>query len=676
MGSDSMFDILKKFGITNKEEYLSKAFARNIGLLTKLEQKKLSQAKVAIPGMGGVGGVHLITMARTGVGKFHIADFDIFEVANINRQFGARVPDFGRSKLEVMKEHALSINPYLEISLFEDGINESNLDRFLDGVDVVIDGLDFFNFDIRRILFKRAFEKGIYVITAGPMGFSSAMLVFSPDGMGFDKYFNITEDMEDKDKYLSFALGLSPRPTHIKYMNLKKVDFDSKEGPSLNIGCQICSGMAATEAVKIILKKGKIKSVPNYFQYDPYIQKLRKGRLLGGNKNPIQKIKLKIVKYILERNKVHFKIKSPEIPIMDSNLNTIPENVIKYIIDAGIQAPSGDNIQPWKFSFQPNQIRLYIDKKRDISFFNVNQIASIISCGAVLENMKLAASACKIKADIDYLPESNSDNCLAAIKLIPEQAKKDILSNFIWKRHTNRTLYKKQPVASSIIQQIKASISQIPEAKLHFITETSDLKKIARLIYQADRIRTEHRPLHEHLMSMIRFSDKEAMLKRDGFPLKNLEAGPVGDIFLKITKTWKIMNIVNKAGLGRLVALQSYKNIVNSSGVALLTVDDMDNLSFVKGGQALERIWLTFSSIGVDMQPMTAVTLFFLRWILNGKDEFQKRHQKILTEIQNSYKLLFPEFNMIKDGQVMLFRFGYGGEILCRTLRRNYVEHK
>ena len=193
---------------------MAEAFLRNIGILTQAEQDKLADAKVAIPGMGGVGGVHLITMTRTGVGKFHLADFDTYEPVNINRQFSARVPDFGRSMIDVMKEQALSINPYLEIKEFHEGINESNIDDFLDGVQVVLDGLDFFAFDIRRPLFNRAREKRIYVITAGPLGFSSAMLIFSPyEGMSFDEYFNIVDGMAPQDQYLSFALGLAPGAT-------------------------------------------------------------------------------------------------------------------------------------------------------------------------------------------------------------------------------------------------------------------------------------------------------------------------------------------------------------------------------------------------------------------------------------------------------------------------------
>lgn len=672
MGTDSMFEILNRYGITNKSEYISQAFARNIGLLTMEEQKKLSYAKVAIPGMGGVGGVHLITLVRTGIGRFHIADFDIYEPANINRQFGARVPDFGRAKLEVMKEQALSINPYLELSIFNEGINESNMDSFLDGVDVVIDSLDFFQFDIRRVLFKRAAEKGIHVITAGPMGFSSAMLIFSPYGMGFDEYFNITDGMADKDKYLSFALGLAPRPTHIKYMNLKKVDLDSKAGPSLNIACQICSGMAATEALKIILGRGRVKSVPYYFQYDPYLQKFRKGCLFMGNRNPLQKIKMQVVKFMLEKNKQIIKPEIPEKPTIQimSGDGEIPESVIDYLIKAGIQAPSGDNAQPWKFGRNRNQIELYLDKDKDLSFFNVNQIASLISCGAVLENIKIAASSLNIGVEIKYKVNIIESDLVASIKLIQGKVNKDELSDFIWKRHTNRKFYEKKSVSSSVLQKMESSIENIPGAKLHFITNKEDLKKLGKIIYQVDRIRTEHRGLHEHLMKMIRFSNEDALEKRDGLPLKNLEAGFAGEQFLKATKQWAIMNIVNKTGIGRMVALHSYKGIVNSSGVALLTVDGMKDQDFVLGGQALERVWLTISSIGLVMQPMTAITLFYQRLSLkDGKKDFQKRHQEVLNNSHDIYKELFPCLKESSTGQVLLFRFGYAEDVHCRTLR-------
>ncbi len=669
MDTGSMLEALRSFGIRSKEEYFTQAFSRNIGLFTNQEQKMLSQAKVAIPGMGGVGGIHLITMVRTGIARFSIADFDRFEPINVNRQFGARVPEFGRPKLEVMKKQALSINPFLEMDLFPEGINESNLDRFLDGVDVVLDGLDFFEFEIRRMLFKKAAEKGIFVITAGPMGYSSAMLVFDPRGMGFDEYFNITKGMQDKEKYLSFALGLAPRPTHVKYMDFKKVNLDLKTGPSLNLACQICSGMAGAEAVKIILKKGKVRPVPSYAQYDPFLQKLKKGTLVGGNKNPVQKVKLKVVNYLLERNKIKFYTPGPERPEYENQATIVPQPVIDYIFRAGIQAPSGDNAQPWRFASKENQISLYLNRDKDRSFFNVRQIASIISCGCVLENMKIAASVFGLKADIERFPERSDTDLVAVVSLAQKECSKDKLADEIYKRHTNRKSYNKKYISPSVLESLHKSIGSIPGTKLHFITKPEDLKEIAKIIYQVDRIRTEHRPLHEHLMEMIRFTDSDALAKKDGFPLKNLEAGVAGELFLKATRSWDVMNFVNKTGLGRMVAVQSYKGILDSSGVALLTVEGQEDKDFLKGGQALERTWLNLSSLGIDMQPMTAVTLFYLRWILNGKDDFQRKHQKVLGGIEKKFSSIFSGLDLKKESQVMLFRFGYGEPIKCRTLR-------
>ena len=669
MKSDSIRDQLEKFNIFNKQEYHSEAFSRNIGLLTIQEQNRLSEMTAAIPGMGGVGGVHLMTMVRTGIGKFHIADFDLFEPVNVNRQYGARVPDFGRSKLEVMKEEALSVNPFLELTLFEDGITQENIDEFLDGVDVVLDGLDFFKFDIRQLLFKKAAQKGIYVITAGPMGFSSAMLVFDPRGMGFDQYFNITKGLSDREKYLSFAIGLAPRPTHIKYMDFKKVDLDSKAGPSLNVACQICSGMAATEAIKILLKKGRVRSVPCYSQFDPFLNTYRRGRLSLGNKNPIQVVKKGVVQLLLNKNKVG-QVKAPQLPEpLFNDAGNISQDAMTFLVKAGAQAPSGDNCQPWKFDMRENRIDLFLDPLKDESFFNVNQIASLISCGAVIENIKIAASALGLNTRIESFEPKKNDNQVAGIDLLPGGDQADPLSDQIWKRHTNRKFYDKKPLPQSVTDQLISSIEDFPETDLQVITDRKKMKKLAKMIFQVDRIRTEYRPLHDHLMSMIRFTDQEMIETRDGLPLKNLEAGIAGELFLKMTKPWAVMNMMNRIGVGRMVALHSYQGMVNSSGIGLLTVNGTSGIDFLKGGQALQRLWLTLTSLGLQMQPMTAITLFYLRRFLNGKGDFSKKHTAVLDRLEPEYKALFPKLNNDNPGQVMLFRFGFSDDVGCRTLR-------
>ena len=114
----------------------NKAFSRNIGWVTDEEQQILRHKRVAIAGAGGVGGVHLLTLARLGIANFNISDFDDFEVHNFNRQSGAFMSTLGEQKVDVMEKMALDINPEATIKSFPDGIFEHNVDEFLEGVDL------------------------------------------------------------------------------------------------------------------------------------------------------------------------------------------------------------------------------------------------------------------------------------------------------------------------------------------------------------------------------------------------------------------------------------------------------------------------------------------------------------------------------------------------------------
>src|SRR4051794_36435306 len=91
------------------------AFKRNLGWVTEVEQQQLRLKRVAVAGAGGVGGFHVLTLARLGVSRFTIADFDRFELANFNRQIGATVDSLGQEKTEVIAAMARAINPEVDI---------------------------------------------------------------------------------------------------------------------------------------------------------------------------------------------------------------------------------------------------------------------------------------------------------------------------------------------------------------------------------------------------------------------------------------------------------------------------------------------------------------------------------------------------------------------------------
>ncbi|MBT9589884.1 MAG: ThiF family adenylyltransferase [Thiobacillus sp.] len=272
------------------------AFSRNIGWLTPSEQESLRHKRIAIAGLGGVGGVHLLTLCRLGIGKFHLADFDTFDLANFNRQAGATVSTLGQKKLEVMMRQAHDINPELELAGFSDGVGPDNVDAFLEGVDLYIDGLDFFAFKARQMVFAACAAKGIPAITAAPLGMGAAVLNFLPGSMRFDDYFRLS-GCPEAEKPLRFLMGLAPSRLQMGYLvDPSTVDLANRKGPSTIMACQLCAGVAATEALKILLGRGGVRTAPKGYHFDAYRNKLVRTWRPGGNRNPLQRILIALAK--------------------------------------------------------------------------------------------------------------------------------------------------------------------------------------------------------------------------------------------------------------------------------------------------------------------------------------------------------------------------------------------
>ncbi|NTV70715.1 MAG: ThiF family adenylyltransferase [Azonexaceae bacterium] len=277
------------------------AFSRNIGWVTESEQARLRQTHVAIGGLGGVGGVHLLTLARLGIGKFSIADFDVFDIVNFNRQVGAMVSTVGRPKIDVLSEMLQDVNPDVELRVFPDGVQEQNMDSFLDGVDIYVDGLDFFVFETRRATFKACEEKGIPAVTAAPLGLGSALLVFGPGGMSFEEYFGFA-DCDELEMAIRFLVGLSPAMLQRGYVaDMTRVNLAERRGPSCIAACELCAGIAAVEVLKLALHRPGVKLAPWGSQFDAYRMRYVRTWRPWGAKNPLQILMRNLVRQQLAK---------------------------------------------------------------------------------------------------------------------------------------------------------------------------------------------------------------------------------------------------------------------------------------------------------------------------------------------------------------------------------------
>ncbi len=272
------------------------AFSRNLGWVTPDEQRTLRGKRIAIAGLGGVGGLHLLTLTRLGIGRFRLADFDRFDVANFNRQIGAMMSTIGQPKIDVLAAMARDINPDVELELFADGVTAVNVDRFLHGVDLYVDGLDFFAFDARERTFAACRAANVPATTVAPLGMSAALLNFLPGGMSFEQYFRL-DGVDEPEKMVRLLIGLAPALLHRGYVaDPSFVDFARRKGPSTAMACQLCAGIAATEALKILLARGRVDAAPVGLQFDAYRGKLVRTWRPWGNRNPLQRVAIAIAR--------------------------------------------------------------------------------------------------------------------------------------------------------------------------------------------------------------------------------------------------------------------------------------------------------------------------------------------------------------------------------------------
>lgn len=145
--------------------YMNNQFSRTTILIGESSMAKLANARVAIFGIGGVGGYVAEALSRSGVSSFALIDKDVVSESNINRQIIATYNTIGQSKCEVMKDRILSINPNAKVDIYNifylpensDLIDFSSFDYIVDAVDTV---------KAKISIIKRAKELGIPIISS------------------------------------------------------------------------------------------------------------------------------------------------------------------------------------------------------------------------------------------------------------------------------------------------------------------------------------------------------------------------------------------------------------------------------------------------------------------------------------------------------------------------------
>ncbi len=256
---------------------------RNIGLISEAEQRHLKNSKVAIFGIGGFGGVIFEILVRSGIERFNIADRDVFEATNMNRQIYAAVDTLGVQKTEAAKKRALDINPNAKITTFG-AVDETNVESILLDTDLAVLVLDDFRSSL--VVARKARALGITFVEGWALPFAN-VCTFTPESASFESTYGLdkikdlpTEDIsEEQGRQLLLELLFT-------FGNVEEVaEYYSDETltnlakgiqPSFAPMVWFTATLIALEGMKVLLNKGALSLSPNFAIYDPFKHRIPK----------------------------------------------------------------------------------------------------------------------------------------------------------------------------------------------------------------------------------------------------------------------------------------------------------------------------------------------------------------------------------------------------------------
>lgn len=588
------------------------AFSRNLGWISEYEQMKLKETRIAIAGMGGVGGIYLLTCVRMGFEKFNLSEFDTFELGNFNRQVGSSLLTVGRPKLDVMIEQALSINPNLEINSFPKGITAQNTSDFLKDCSVYLDGIDFFETGVRRMIFKECQRLGIVGITSIPAGMGFAQLVFGHESPDFDKFFDFDSYSKEYESLL-FLVGIAPKGLHRASLHdPSRIHFADRKVSSTFMGCQLCAGSVVTEAVKHILDRGNKMQAPHGLHYDAHSNTFKKTFLGQGNKSLLQKFKVKMaMKEILQKNDFPY----PYHP--DYEETSLPPSLQK-VLDLAKWAPNIDNEQPHHVSIQSSDTLLVsVDSFRLCVDDQEKEHMSSMFFGTYFESLRQAASLYGF--DVAWEKMEKPFHFQVRFKENPSiQPEKTAL--YLRARFTDRRSYRSTPLSSSQLQALKDEID--PEYSFSF--QESFQEKWEFACFEAKALSSQLSDVSsvKVLLSNLDFNNPYSL---DKMPIDSIGLSPLNKLIAKfVIKRPTLMTFLSKFGGTFPVQLDyAFMPHIRCAGHFILTRDmessKTDTLHrSVKEGQMIQRFWLKATSLGLALQPN------YLQIAISRNDYFQK----------------------------------------------------
>lgn len=342
---------------------------------------------------------------------------------------------------------------------------------------------------------------------------------------------------------------------------------------------------------------------------------------------------------------------------------------IKKILSLAINAPSGDNSQPWRFEVKDNKIFVFNLPKSDNPILNINQRGSYIGHGGLLENICIAATKFQLSAQIDLFPQEQEENLVATVILNKSKIDTDPLFPYLMQRHTNRRKYKNNLLTleqkEALLLEVK-KIDKDGKLKLVLVEDKEKKKSIGQAMSSIEEIILQHKDLHALLFKDIIWSKKIFEKLKKGFYIGTMEFNPMQKFVFFLASKWSRAVWLNKLGLAKMVAKEDAKLYATGAAACAIIIPEDTRENFINAGRIMERVWLRVTALGLAFHPVSALTFARLRIIAGGGEVFDEIQTNKILE---NYKILGNLFDIESGLIAMSFRIGLASPIRARALK-------
>ena len=342
---------------------------------------------------------------------------------------------------------------------------------------------------------------------------------------------------------------------------------------------------------------------------------------------------------------------------------------ITEILEVARWAPSGDNTQPWRFEvIDAHHLVIHAFDTRDHCVYDLDGHPSQVAHGALLETLAIAASAHGLRAEVTRRPDAPETHPDYQVELIADSSvTPDPLLAYVRQRSVQRRPMRTTPLTAAQKQALQDAVGNLYTVR--WFEGGTQRWRLARLMFDNAKLRLtlpEAYPVHRDIIEWnARFSEDrvpDQALGLDAMTLKLMRWVMASWQRVEFFNTFLAGHLTPRIEMDLLPGLFCGAHFAIQAVKAPATIDD-----YVAAGRAVQRFWLTATSLGLQLQP-EMTPLIFGRYVREGR-AFSRQPGAVAKAAKLAQRLagLMPSGS--SDRAVFLGRIGNGQPAASRSLR-------